>query len=57
MNRRPQPAIEQMLSQALKDGFIYYVPAYAKAGEVSTLAVSENNKEEAESLLRRIYNR
>ena len=57
MSRRPQPTIEKMLSQALKDGFICYVPAYAKAGEVSTLAVSEDNQEEAKSLLKRIYNR
>lgn len=55
MRRKAKPTIEMMLKSALKTGFIKYVPAYASAGEVKTLFVTESNLKEAENLLKRLY--
>lgn len=55
MRQKAKPTIEMMLKSALKTGFIKYVPAYASAGEVKTLFVTESNLKEAENLLKRLY--
>ena len=55
MRRKANPTIETMLKSAFKTGFIKYVPAYASAGEVKTLVVTESNLTEAENLLKRLY--